>query len=92
MNGSVQTFTAPVDGWYEVNLWGAEGILGCDSREPMSGYGSLSVFLNTAEGRAEWTRQETALAGKGAHTQGRIHLNAHTTIYVCVGGRSSTFN
>ena len=25
MNGSVQTFTAPVDGWYEVNLWGAKG-------------------------------------------------------------------
>ena len=23
--GSVQTFTAPVDGWYEVHLWGARG-------------------------------------------------------------------
>ena len=25
MNGSVQTFTAPVDGWYSVDVWGATG-------------------------------------------------------------------
>ena len=54
-----QTFTAPVDGNYKVQLWGASG----------NSYGN----------------EQGINSGKGAYTDGIIHLTKGTTLYVYTG-------
>lgn len=72
--GDVQTFVAPRDGYYNIELWGAQG-------GNISGIG-YDMYGNS---RGELTYT----GGKGAYTTGVVYLMKNQTLYVYVGGKGS---
>lgn len=73
--GNYQTFTVPTDGYYNIELWGAQG-------GNMTGTGYKSD--GTSRGQLTYT------GGKGAYTKGVIYLTKGETIYIYVGGAGSS--
>ena len=72
--GNYQTFTVPTDGYYNIELWGAQGgnMTGTGVKSDGSSRGSLSYT-----------------GGKGAYTKGVIYLTKGETIYIYVGGKGA---
>lgn len=102
--GSTQTFTAPRDGDYTIQVWGAQGGNTAFSGEyqyynpehgvyiyypSASGY-EWSYCTNHASYYTGVTRGGgTAAGGKGGYAAGIITLTANTTLSINVGGKGS---
>ncbi|MFI3211270.1 MAG: glycine rich domain-containing protein, partial [Peptostreptococcaceae bacterium] len=70
--GEVQSFTAPMDGVYKLEAWGAEG---GDNQY----YWGQTVSLHGAS--------DVQTSNNGAYAQGQYYLSKGDTIYIYVGGR-----
>lgn len=73
--GSVQSFTAPVAGYYKLEAWGAQG---GDAKDSDTYPANLSL-LHDVEG------------GRGGYSYGTVYLDAKQTIYLAVGGKGNTY-
>ncbi len=74
--GTVQTFTAPMDGYYHLETWGAQGggsIYSATGEYPNDGFADENVI--PIEG------------GRGGYTSAQVYLESGQTIYITVGGR-----
>lgn len=74
--GEMQYFTAPRDGLYRLEAWGAEGGFAND----IGGYGEAHDTSGSSRG------------GLGGYTSGYIKLKKDQTIYICVGGYGTWSN
>lgn len=72
--GDVQEFVAPRDGYYKIELWGAQG-------------GSISGTGYDMNGNNRGNLTYTG--GKGAYTIGDVYLSKSQIIYIYVGGKGS---
>ena len=72
--GGYQTFTVPATGFYQIELWGAQG---------GNSVGNNSKTCSNNRGKA----YGGGCGGFGAYTSGVIKLNKDDTLYVYVGGR-----
>ena len=81
--GKVGSFTAPVNGLYQLEGWGAQGgdsKKGKDTRYPLNlNYSNKDEVLSYNEG------------GRGGYSYGTVYLNVGETIYYAVGGKGDTF-
>ena len=76
--GGVQTYIVPVNGYYKVEAWGAQG--GDITGIP---YNSSNVVRGN---------NLTYYGGKGAYTYGEIYLEKGTNLYIQVGGAPNKVN
>ena len=72
--GDVQRFVAPRDGYYRIELWGAQG-------GNISGTG----YDMNGNNRGDLTY----IGGKGAYTTGDVYLSESQVVYIYVGGKGS---
>ena len=72
--GDVQRFVSPRDGYYRIELWGAQG-------GNISGTG----YDMNGNNRGDLTY----IGGKGAYTTGDVYLSESQVVYIYVGGKGS---
>lgn len=86
--GSVQTFQAPVSGWYQIQLWGASGggmyELGYSSHAGRGGYASGEIHLDAG------TTFFVRVGGKGQVYQGGWNGGGGSTASAGNGGGGAT--
>src|SRR5574344_794513 len=77
-NGSYQQFTAPIDGYYKIELWGAQG----GSIEGTGYYSNNTVRATNV----------IYTGGKGAYTSGDIYLKSGSIFYIYIGSAPTATN
>lgn len=70
----LQEFTAPMNGYYKIQLWGADG-------DSDSGANTQGINATT-------TPYTTGIGGGGAYTEGTIYLEQGETVYLALGLRN----
>ena len=76
--GSEQTYTVPMNGYYKIEAWGAQG--GDITGTP---YNSSNAVRGS---------NLTYYGGRGAYTYGEIYLEKGTNLYIQVGGAPNKVN
>lgn len=76
--GSYQVFTAPVDGVYKLETWGAQGGNGMSGKQ-----GDSDIQARDSTN----TTKKVAQGGKGAYASNYVSLKKGQTVYVYVGGK-----
>ena len=76
--GDSQKFVAPLDGYYEIKLWGAEG-----------GKSMLNEYTTDVSTRVYCDSNSlgSCAGGRGAYTSGYIFLEKGTQLYFYIGGK-----
>ena len=76
--GSEQTYTVPMNGYYKIEAWGAQGgdITGTPYNSSNAARGSNLTYYG----------------GRGAYTYGEIYLEKGTNLYIQVGGAPNRVN
>lgn len=69
-SGDVQEFVVPLDGLYQLEVWGAQG-------------GSFGLFYDFP--RTQWKTNGRCFGGLGGYSKGYVALKAGQQIFICVG-------